>query len=70
MIASVFSTKDICKSVRVRSDIGRMKQVIEKGEISVLAWIPNEKQLADSLTKASASKIALVSTLAEGQFYH
>ena len=70
VIASVFSTKDICKSVRVRSDIGRMKQVIEKGEISVLAWIPNEKQLADSLTKASASKIALVSTLAEGQFYH
>ena len=47
-----------------------MKQIIEKGEISVLAWIPNEKQLADSLTKASASKIALVSTLAEGQFYN
>ena len=70
VIASVFSTKDICKSVRVRSDIGRMKQIIDKEEILSLTWVPSEQQLADGMTKGSASKMALVSTIAEGRFYH
>ena len=70
VIASIFSTKDICKSVRVRSDIGRMKQILERKEIEVLAWIPTEKQLADAMTKASAVKTPLSYTLQKGQFYN
>ena len=55
VISSVFSTKDICRSVQVRLDIGRLKQIIDKGEISSLIWVPTEQQLADALKKASSS---------------
>ena len=68
VVASVFSTKDVCKSVRVRSDIGRMKQIISRKEITSLAWVPSEQQLANAMTKSSASKVALVSTLMKGSF--
>ena len=68
VVASIFSTKDICKSVRVRSDIGRMKQIMYREEITSLAWVPSELQLANALTKSSASKVALVSTLMKGSF--
>ena len=69
VVASVFSTKDVCKSVRVRSDIGRMKQIISRKEITSLAWISSEQQLANAMTKSSASKVALVSTLMKGSFH-
>ena len=69
VIESIFSTKDVCKSVRVRSDVGRMKQILEKEEITSLSWIPSGKQLADALTKATASKLPLTYTLQRGQFY-
>ena len=70
VIASIFSTKDACKSVRVRSDVGRMKQILEKKEITSLSWIPSEQQLADALTKATASRIPLTHTLQRGEFYN
>ena len=69
VISSVFSTKDICKSARVRSDVGRMKQIINRKEITSLAWVPGEQQLANAMTKSSASKVSLVSTLMKGSFH-
>ena len=70
VVASVFSTKDMCKSMRVRSsDVGKMKQILDKEEISTLTWIPTEQQLADVMMKLSALKVALVSKLSGGKFY-
>ena len=69
VVASIFSTKDVCKSVRVRSDIGRMKQIIDRKEIALFSWIPSEQQLANSMTKSTASKVGIVSTLMKGAFH-
>ena len=55
VVASIFSTKDVCKSVRVRSDIGRMKQIIDRKEIALIYWIPSEQQSANSMTKSKPS---------------
>ena len=56
--------------MRVRSsDVGKMKQILDKEEISTLTWIPTEQQLADVMMKLSALKVALVSKLSGGKFY-
>ena len=68
VVSSVHSTKDTCKSVRVRADIGRMKQIVDKKEIGYLSWIPTEKQLADVFTKGTTSRTAICNTLARGEF--
>ena len=70
VVSSVFTTKDTCKSPMVLKDIGRMKQIIDRGEITSLAWIPTEQNLADVFTKATVSKIAIITTLARGQFFN
>ena len=68
VVSSVHSTKDACKSTRVRADVGRMKQIVDRKEIEVLHWIPTEKQLADVFTKGTVSKVAICSTLENGTF--
>ena len=69
VVSSVHSTKDTCKSTRVRADVGRMKQIVDKKEVEALNWIPTEKQLADVFTKGTVSKVAICSTLENGEFY-
>ena len=68
VVSSVHSTKDTCRSTRVRADVGRMKQIVDKKEIGALHWIPTEKQLADVFTKGTVSKVAICSTLENGTF--
>lgn len=69
VVSSIFSTKDTCKSKLVIKDIGRMKQVVDRSDITSLAWIPTNQQIADCFTKATASKMEIISTLSNGVFF-
>ena len=66
-MSSIQSTKDTCKTVRVRADIGRMKQIVDRHEIRSLHLIPTGRQLADVFTKGSVSKVDICRTLADGE---
>ena len=70
VVSSIFSTKDTCKSKLVIKDIGRMKQVVDRSDITSLAWVPTNQQIADCFTKATASKVDIISTLRNGCFFH
>ena len=70
VVSSIFSTKDTCKSQMVIRDIGRMKQVVDRSDITSLAWIPTNQQIADCFTKGTASKQPLILTLANGNFFY
>ena len=67
VVSSIQSTKDTCKSVRVRGDIGRMKQIVDRHEIRSLHWIPTDRQLADVFTKGTVSKVDICRTLTDGE---
>ena len=70
VVSSIFSTKDTCKSPMVIKDIGRMKQIVDRSEITSLSWIPTEQQIADCFTKSTASKVAIRTVLRSGNFFY
>ena len=47
-------TRNIVSDLRLRVDMARLKEMVEKEEITI-NWVDKEHQLADSLTKHSAS---------------
>ena len=53
---------------RLRVDLAAVKEMIIKGELKSLSWIPNNLQLADSLTKRGCNSLSLLSVLENGRF--
>ena len=53
--------------VRLRVEISALRQMVEEGDIRV-NWIAKENQVADVLTKNTASDKLLVQVLREGAF--
>ena len=70
VVSSIFSTKDTCKSQMVLRDIGRMKQIIDRSEITSLSWIPTNQNIADVFTKGTASKAPIINTLTNAKFFY
>ena len=70
VVSSIFTTKDTCKSPMVIRDIGRMKQIVDRGDITSLSWIPTDQNLADCFTKGTASKIPLITALNRATFFY
>ena len=59
------ATSHVVTDSRICVDIARIKEMVDIAEI-VVQWIPKEKQLADSLTKAGASTRRLLDVLRKG----
>ena len=53
---------------RLRVDLAAVKEMILKGELLSLSWVPNPKQLADCLTKRGCNPSNLLSVLEFGKF--
>ena len=70
VVSSIFSTKDTCKSPMVIKDIGRMKQIVDRSDITSLSWIPTEQQIADCFTKSTASRVPIRTILSSGNFFY
>ena len=62
LIDSIHSTKTL-KEKRLKVDVCIIREMLEKKEIESIKWCPSENQLADCLTKASASSTKLLSVL-------
>ena len=55
-------TSNLIKDLRLRVDIARLREMEEKGEISV-SWIDGKNQIADCMTKSGASSNKLLDVL-------
>ena len=65
---TLYSTH-IVEDPRLRVDIARIREMIEKKELDVV-WIPKEKQLADVATKMGACSAALLEVLETSSVEH
>ena len=69
LFETVHSTTALAdKSLRV--DMADLCEMKAKGEIKCINWIPRQKQLADCLTKKSASPVQLLHVLESGKIIH
>ena len=62
LLESVHSTKTL-KEKRLKVDVCVIREMLEKKEIESINWCPSNRQLADCLTKSSASSTKLMSVL-------
>ena len=53
---------------RLRREIGAIKEMVDRKEVSSIKWVPGSKQLADVLTKKGVNGAKLLETLQEGRF--
>ena len=54
---------------KLRRDIGIIKQMLNEGDVTSLAWIQGKDQLADVMTKRTASPFNLLSVFQKGRRY-
>ena len=62
---ALYSTKCV-QDKRLRVDMARLRQMIERREITQVEWVESSKQLADCLTKKTASSQSLLNVLNKG----
>ena len=60
-------TSHVIQDSRLRVDVARIREMIALKECE-MKWVPNEKQLADPLTKAGATSMKLLEVLRCGKF--
>ena len=65
LLDSIKSNKPVSEK-RLRIDIAAIKEALQKGQISEIKWAPTNIQLANGLTKQSASPIELLRVIADG----
>ena len=59
---ALYSTKAV-QDKRLRIDIARIRQMMDVGEVTKVCWVDSSQQLADCLTKKTASSSALLDVL-------
>jgi len=52
---------------RLRVDVAIVREMLQKGEIQKLVWVPSGSMLADCLTKRGASTLTMVQVLTNNQ---
>ena len=52
---------------RLRRDISAIKQMLERGEVKTVHWVPGDQQLADVLTKRGVNGLKLLEVLHSGR---
>ena len=62
---NIYSTNQ-AEDLRLRREVASIRQLIQNKEISKVIWKPTELQLADPLTKSTASPQALLHVLHQG----
>ncbi len=57
---------NMCDEKRLRIEMGIIKEMLVKGELLKLVWVPKSEMLADCLTKHGASSMSLARALENG----
>ena len=56
------------QDLKLRREVASIREQLEMKEVQEVKWIPTELQLADCLTKGTASPDGLIHVLTTGQF--
>ena len=67
LFEAIHSTKEIVTEKRLRIDIGVIREMFKKSEISSVKWVEKKYQLADCLTKKGASTSNLFQVFSKGK---
>ena len=65
LVDSIFSTKALTEK-RLKIDICIIRDMLSKNEVCSIEWCKSEAQLADCLTKGTASNTKLLNALKNG----
>ena len=55
---------------RIGLEIAKVREMWDRGEVKDIRWIEKSYQIADALTKDSASRTPLISAMEEGRFFN
>ena len=66
LVENVHSSTNVKEDQRLVLDMCALKEMKGRGEIKTINWVSKDKQLADPMTKAGASPLALQRTLCTG----
>ena len=65
-VDAIHSTTSV-EDKKLRRDIGMIKQMMNNGEVASVSWCPGKDQLADCMTKRTASSFDLLSVFQTGK---
>ena len=68
-VDAVHSTASV-EDKKLRRDVGIIKQLMNNGEVASVSWCPGKDQLADCMTKRTASSFNLLSVFQRGKRGH
>ena len=57
-----------CEDLKLRREVASIKEQLDLKEVTEIKWTPTHLQLADCLTKASASSEMLIKVITSGEF--
>ena len=66
MVDAVHSTAPV-EDKKLRRDVGRIKQMLNRNEVKSVSWCPGREQLADCMTKRTASVYNLMTVFKTGR---
>jgi len=67
-LSETLKTSTAVSDKRLRVDVARLREMVEKGEI-VVKWVEGKNQLADCLTKRGSSSHQLLEVLERSELF-
>ena len=69
-LTALMELKGQHRQKRIGLEVAKVREMWDTGEVKDIQWIEKSYQIADALTKDSASRTPLVYALAEGRFFN
>ena len=69
-VDTVHATISLTTDKRLRKEIAAIKQMMRKGNLHELKWVPTKLMLADALTKRGVNNLRLMKVMQTGRLSH
>lgn len=66
-VDAVNATVSLTSEKRLRKEIGAVKEMLKKGKLKELIWVPTKHMLADALTKKGVNSLRLMKVVQTGR---
>ena len=69
-ITALEEVKGKHRQKRIGLEVAKVREMWDRGEVKDIRWIEKHYQVADALTKESASRAPLLHAMQEGRFFN
>lgn len=66
-VDAVHAAVSLTSEKRLRKEIGAVKQMLKKGKLKQLKWVPTQHMLCDALTKKGVNCLRLMKAMQTGR---